>query len=310
MPYKAWFLNSADEYKETQMTQFLVYQSLWAMERRRPDGAEWSLGKKLEMIRSAGFDGCGVRFADRDFVRTVTGFLRDHGMSWQAQCYPRTVDELKPIIEHVQEFGADHINLQADVRPYDLEDCVPYREGWHRLASDAGIALHIETHRDRMTTDLFFTLHLLDRFPNLRFTADLSHYLVGREFAWPVDEHNHALIHRILDNTWGFHGRVASREQVQIQTSFAHHRPWVDLFMSWWEYGFQSWRQRAGPDATLTFLCELGPSPYAITGADGYELSDRWQEALTMKDEIRALWARVADAKCEPGLRIPRATGQ
>ncbi|NBO81557.1 MAG: sugar phosphate isomerase/epimerase [Betaproteobacteria bacterium] len=292
------------------MTQFLVYQSLWAMERRRPDGAEWSLGKKLEMIRSAGFDGCGVRFADRDFVRTVTGFLRDHGMSWQAQCYPRTVDELKPIIEHVQEFGADHINLQADVRPYDLEDCVPYIEGWHRLASDAGIALHIETHRDRMTTDLFFTLHLLDRFPNLRFTADLSHYLVGREFAWPVDEHNHALIHRILDNTWGFHGRVASREQVQIQTSFAHHRPWVDLFMSWWEYGFQSWRQRAGPDATLTFLCELGPSPYAITGADGYELSDRWQEALTMKDEIRALWARVADAKCEPGLRIPRATGQ
>ncbi|MFM7567624.1 MAG: sugar phosphate isomerase/epimerase family protein, partial [Betaproteobacteria bacterium] len=286
------------------------YQSLWAMERRRPDGAEWSLGKKLEMIRSAGFDGCGVRFADRDFVRTVTGFLRDHGMSWQAQCYPRTVDELKPIIEHVQEFGADHINLQADVRPYDLEDCVPYIEGWHRLASDAGIALHIETHRDRMTTDLFFTLHLLDRFPNLRFTADLSHYLVGREFAWPVDEHNHALIHRILDNTWGFHGRVASREQVQIQTSFAHHRPWVDLFMSWWEYGFQSWRQRAGPDATLTFLCELGPSPYAITGADGYELSDRWQEALTMKDEIRALWARVADAKCEPGLRIPRANGQ
>lgn len=30
------------------------------------------------------------------------------------------------------------------------------------------------------------------------------------------------------------------------------------------------------------------------TGADGYELSDRWQEALTMKDEVRALWARVA----------------
>jgi len=276
------------------MSQFLVYQSLWAMERRRPDGAEWSLDEKLEMIRAAGFDGCGVRFADRDYARTVTGFLRAHGMSWQAQCYPRTVDELKPIIEHVQEFGADHINLQADVRPYRLEDCVPYIEGWHRLAADAGIALHLETHRDRMTTDLFFTLHLLDRFPNLRFTADLSHYLVGREFAWPVSDENHALMHRILDNTWGFHGRVASREQVQIQTSFAHHRPWVELFMGWWEYGFRSWRQRASPNATLTFLCELGPAPYAITGADGHELSDRWQEALTMKDEVRALWARVA----------------
>jgi hypothetical protein len=37
-----------------------------------------------------------------------------------------------------------------------------------RLAEGAGIAMHIETHRDRMTTDLFFTLHLLDRFPDLR----------------------------------------------------------------------------------------------------------------------------------------------
>ena len=281
--------------KGNAMNKFLVYQSLWAMERRRPDGAEWTLDEKLDMIRTAGFDGCGVRFADRDFVRTVTSYLRAHGMSWQAQCYPRTVDELKPIIEHVQEFGADHINLQADVRPYHLEDCVPYIEGWHRLAADAGIALHIETHRDRMTTDLFFTLHLLDRFPNLRFTADLSHYLLGREFAWPVSDENHALMHRILDNTWGFHGRVASREQVQIQTSFAYHRPWVDLFMGWWEYGFRSWRRRAGPQATLTFLCELGPTPYAITGADGYELSDRWQESLAMKDEVRALWARVAN---------------
>ena len=37
------------------MQRFLVYQSLWAMERRRPDGHEWSLDEKLEMIRDAGF---------------------------------------------------------------------------------------------------------------------------------------------------------------------------------------------------------------------------------------------------------------
>jgi hypothetical protein len=277
------------------MQKFLVYQSLWAMERRRPDGQEWSLDEKLEMIRAAGFDGAGVRFFDFDYAKTVTTYLREHGMTWQAQCYPRTVDELKPIIEHVQELGADHINLQPDVRPYRLEDCVPYIEGWRRLAHDAGITLQIETHRDRMTTDLFFTLHLLDCFPDLRFTADLSHYLVGREFAWPISDENHALMHRILDNSWGFHGRVASREQVQIQIGFPQHRDWVELFMGWWAYGFRSWRRRAGPDATLTFLCELGPSPYAITGADGYELSDRWAEAAVMKDSVRALWRQIAD---------------
>ena len=55
------------------MTQkLLVYQSLWAMERRRPDGQEWELQEKLRMIRDAGFDGAGVRFADRAYAAEVT----------------------------------------------------------------------------------------------------------------------------------------------------------------------------------------------------------------------------------------------
>jgi hypothetical protein len=275
------------------MQTLLVYQSLWAMERRRPDGLEWSLQQKLEMIRDAGFDGAGVRFFDYQYAKEVTDFLRAHDMTWQAQCYPKSVDDLKPIIEHVKELGADHINLQPDVRPYRLQECIPYIEGWRRLAHDAAIPVHIETHRDRMTTDLFFTLHLLDCFPDMRLTADISHYVVGREFAWPVSEENHGLMHRILDHAWGFHGRVASREQVQIQISFAHHKDWVDLFLGWWEYGFRSWRRRAPNDATLTFLCELGPREYAMTGPDGYELSDRWEEAKMMMSMIRALWARL-----------------
>jgi hypothetical protein len=280
--------------------KLLVYQSMWAMERRRPDGQEWTLDEKLEMIRAAGFDGAGVRFADYQYARTVTSFLREHGMSWQAQCYPKTVDDLKPIIEYVQELGADHINLQPDVKPQRLEQCIPYIEGWRRLAADAGIALHIETHRDRMTTDLFFTLRLLECFPDLRLTGDLSHYLVGREFAWPVSDENHALMHRIIDNCWGFHGRVASREQIQVQISFPHQREWLDLFMGWWAYGFASWKKRAGADATLTFLCELGPREYAMTGPDGYEMSDRFAEACTLMELVRGQWRDFQRATSPP----------
>jgi len=273
--------------------QLRILQSLWAMERRRPDAAEWPLATQLDMIRDAGFDGAGVRFIDPTFVTQVTSYLRAHDMIWQAQCYPTNVDDLKPVLELVARLGADHVNLQPNVRPHLIEDCIPLIEGWRRLADQAGIAVHVETHRDRMTTDLFFTLHLLDRFPDLRFTADLSHYLVGREFAWPIAPENHAMIHRILDNSWGLHGRVASREQIQVQFNFPQHKDWLDLFLGWWEYGIRSWKKRAGPDETFTFLCEFGPPPYAITGADGYELSDRWAEAVQMKDMIRALWQRI-----------------
>jgi hypothetical protein len=278
------------------MQQLRVLQSLWAMERRRPDGAEWPLVTQLEMIRDAGFDGAGVRFVDPVFARDVTSFLRAHGMIWQAQCYPRSVDELKPVLELVAELGADHVNLQPDVRPLRLEPCIALLEGWRRLAAEAGVAVHFETHRDRMTTDLFFTLQLLECFPDLRLTADVSHYVVGREFAWPISDENHALMHRILNNSWGIHGRIASREQIQVQLDLPQPQRWVELFMGWWDYAIRSWRRRAAPDAILTFLCELGPPTYAITGADGYELSDRWQEAIKMKDMIRALWDRIATA--------------
>ncbi len=275
--------------------QLRVLQSLWAMERRLANGPEWPLQTQLAMIRDAGFDGAGVRFIDPAFATEVTSFLRDHNMIWQAQCYPKDVDSLNPVLELVARLGADHVNLQPDVRPHQIEQCIPLLEGWRRLADEAGVALNIETHRDRMTTDLFFTLRLLDCFPDLRLTADVSHYLVGREFAWPVDDVNHAMIHRILDQSWAIHGRIASREQIQISLGFPQHAGWVELFMGWWEYAIRSWRNRAGPDAILTFLCELGPPPYAITGPDGAELSDRWQDALAMQRMIRALWQRIAD---------------
>lgn len=270
-----------------------VYQSLWAMERRRPDGAEWSIDEKLRMIIDAGFDGAGIRFIDPAYVARVTADLRAHGLTWQAQCYPRTVEDLVPVLELVAKHGADHVNLQPDVRPYDLDSCLPLLEGWVTLAKQAGMTLNIETHRNRMTTDLLFTLHLLDRLPELRLTADISHYVVGREFEWPISAENHALIHRILDQSWAIHGRVASREQIQLQISFPRHQEWLTLFVGWWDYALRSWRRRATKDGVLTFLCELGPPEYAMTGRDGYELSDRWDESLTLMQLMRERWQRV-----------------
>jgi hypothetical protein len=48
--------------------QLRILQSLWAMERRRADEAEWPLETQLNMIRDAGFDGAGVRLIDPAFA--------------------------------------------------------------------------------------------------------------------------------------------------------------------------------------------------------------------------------------------------
>jgi len=276
------------------MQKLLFFQSLWAMERRHTDGKERSLEENVAMIVEAGYDGVSTDWRNRDRSRRIAALLKPHGMIAEGQCFPKTVDELKPVLEIATETGLHHLDIQPDVRPRRLQDCIPLLEGWRRLAEEVDFPVYIETHRDRMTTDLLFVLDLLDCFPDLKLLADLSHFLVGREFATPVSADNHAQIHRVLDNAWAFHGRVASREQVQIEIAFPHHRVWVDLFLDWWEYGFRSWRRRAGPDETLAFVCELGPQPYAITGRDGNDTTDRWAEALTMRDLVRERWAKIA----------------
>jgi len=43
------------------------------------------------------------------------------------------------VLDLVREFGADHVNLQPNVRPARLHDCIPYIEGWRRLADKAGV---------------------------------------------------------------------------------------------------------------------------------------------------------------------------
>ena len=54
--------------------------------------------------------------------------------------------------------------------------------------------------------------------------------------------------------------------------------------------GMSMWKERSYEHATLIFLCELGPPPYAITGADGLELSDRWSEALLIRKWVEEIW--------------------
>ncbi|MCX4175040.1 MULTISPECIES: sugar phosphate isomerase/epimerase family protein [Paraburkholderia] len=285
--------------------RLLVFQSVWAMERRHTDGYERTLEENVRMIADAGFDGVSAHYTDRESVQRLAQLRGPHGLHAEGQCFPRTVDDLQPVLENAAEFGVHHIDLQPDVRPRTVAECVTLLDGWRRLAEQVNFPVYIETHRDRMTTDLHFTLDLLDARPDLKLLGDISHYLVGREFAWPVSDENHALMHRILDNSWAFHGRVASREQVQIELSFEPHRMWVDLFLDWWRYGFASWRRRAGPDDTLAFTCELGPKPYAIIGRDGNDTTDRWAESLLLRDWIREVWEELQLTATLTGSAIP-----
>jgi hypothetical protein len=274
---------------------FKVFQSLWGME-GLPHGGEpeWSLREKLDRIGDAGFDGVEIAWSPVFPIGAeALEIVSEYPLEFSLVCFPTSVDHFKEIAEGFADSHARFVNVQGNVRPYTFREAVPLILGWLDVAEDAGLTVYFETHRDRITTDLRTTLQLIDAIPAMDLVADLSHYVVGEEFSWPIGESDESMIQRILARSQGFHGRVASREQVQIPIGFPQHRQWLDLFLRWWKDGFRMWRDRAGPDDELVFVNELGPPWYAITGADGQELSDRWQEALFLKDQMHDIWAEV-----------------
>jgi len=156
-----------------------------------------------------------------------------------------------------------------------------------------GLPLLFETHRDCTLNDLHYTLRLIDAVPEMRLCADLSHYVIDREMRLPLSERDRRQMRTILARSDCFQGRIASREQIQVQIGFPQHQAWVEQFKAWWREGMAMWRARNGQEATLIFLCELGPPPYAITDAEGRELSDRWQEALIIRGWVADIWSGV-----------------
>jgi hypothetical protein len=278
--------------------QFAVLQSMWAMERHHIDGFERSIEENIAMIVEAGFDGISVlcNERNRDDVRETASIINGQKLVVEAMCTIKTSSELAKAVENAISLGAHHLNVQANVHPHNVGMALDYLDAWRPIIDDAPLPVLFETHRDRLTNDLFLTLEMLDRLPDLRLLADLSHYVVSREFAWPISDETHAFMQRILDRSWAMHGRVASSQQIQVEIGYAHHRPWLDLFLTWWQYGIESWRRRAAPDDTLCFTCEIGPKPYAIAGQDGNDSVDRWEEAKLLMTGIRRVWRESCGA--------------
>jgi hypothetical protein len=274
------------------------YQSLWAMELRRPGEAEAPMEAHFARIAEAGFTGVCLDLAMSDvpLAETVRPLFQQHGLKCLLNGFPQSDDELRFMLAFARDYGAPYLSVIGQVMPRDVAGMIALARRWMDIAGQAGLPLLFETHRHGLLNDLYPTLALLEAVEDLRLCADLSHFVVDREFALPLTPEAEAMIGQVLDRSWALQGRVASNEQVQVQIGFPQHRAWVEQFVRWWDQGLRSWRARAPRDAVLTFLCELGPPPYAITGADGLELTDRWSEALQIRQRVSAIWAQLETA--------------
>ena len=271
-----------------------VYQALWAMDKLV--APEATTAAKFDQVKAAGFDGMAIDLGALTLPEaeaTVPHFART-GLRGGLTAFPASVEALRPALALAHRIAAPYVVVIGQEMPVKVADMIPVIEGWLRVAEQEGMPIQFETHRNCITNDLFATVQLLEAVPAMRLAADLSHYVVDREMPCPPTPYLQGLITQVLQRSDSFQGRIAARGQIQLALDFPQNAKWVGLFRGWWRQGFDAWHARhAADDLPLVFLCELGPPDYAITGADGRELSDRWSEALTLAHWARELWAET-----------------
>jgi hypothetical protein len=275
--------------------RLLVYQALWAMDRLA--SPEASVAEKFDRVREAGFDGMAIDLGALTMEQaeaTVPHFART-GLAGGLTAFPASVEALRPALQLAHRIAAPFVVVIGQEMPVRFADMPPVIEGWLRVAGQESMPIQFETHRNCITNDLFTIVQLLDAVPDMRLAADLSHYVVNREMPCPPSPPLQKLMTKVLERSDSFQGRVAARGQIQVALNFPQYAKWVALFRDWWRQGFAAWRARhAGTDSALVFLCELGPPDYAITDAQGRELSDRWREALLLARWARETWNETA----------------
>lgn len=249
----------------------------------------------LKDIVTDGFSGAEINLAsgffDNSDFRNALAELRSDGFSFIAQ------QVLDPRIESVDEyigrmldrfyflasFEPDFINSHTGKDFYSFDDNCRIIEAVENFAVRTAIPVVHETHRARFTFHLSTLLPYLEKFPELKLTADFSHWCNVSE---SLLEEQGDMLESIITNISHIHARVGWQQSAQVNDPFApeweHH---LSVFTDWWRkivaYHAENGR------GSMTITPEAGPFPYMPqTPYSKENLADQRQINSKMKNYL------------------------
>lgn len=264
-----------------------IHQSIWAMMGLGPAGTELPLAEKFERIAGAGFTGILARAPEADNRDEWKRLLLQYKLSFGTHNFPYKASDLAAHMQQASNIDMLYVNGQVADSFVVGDQAIKLLDELNAVSVEHRIPFLVETHRGKITQDLIRTVQYAEALPDLRFTLDISHYVLAGEMTAEQEKAEH-LFETVLKRTLAIHSRISSGEQIQVDVGYSDAI--LGRFETWWTKAMRYWLREAKPGDVLPFICELGPAPYAIQGLDGCELSDRWEQALMLKSIAEACW--------------------
>lgn len=151
-----------------------------------------------------------------------------------------------------------HINCLGGVDAWDEPTSVAFLRAGMAMAAERGLSFSFETHRSRILFNPWVTQRLIAEVPELRLTADISHWCVVAERLMDADQ---APIQAIASRVDHIHARVGYDQGAQVPHPAApEYRHCLASHQRCWELFWQAQAKAGRTDFTLT--PEFGPDGY------------------------------------------------
>jgi len=174
-------------------------------------------------------------------------------------------------------------------------------------AAATGLKILIETHRATITQDMRRTLDLIERFPDIRFTADYSHWYTGHEMRYGDWARKIDALSPVFERVRCVQGRIghSCTAQLPLAQAKAHPHAMKD-YEEFWSRSLQMALPHMSADDHMIFMPELLPAQLEFAGQQHYpnyaqlqvnsagelgETTDRWAEAI----ELSSMFDSIAD---------------
>lgn len=219
-----------------------------------------------QKVRAAGFDGveCAIPFEEsqkREIQEALKGerleLIGQYYQSFESEfeehkdnfeMHLENISELKPVLI-VTQTGKDYFSPSQNQNLFQIAGKVSER---------SGIPLSHETHRNKALFAAHIAKNLLKDNPEIRITADFSHWCVVSE---SLLEQQQEAVNLAIARTIHIHARVGHSQSPQITTpkdpewqiALAAHLKWWDQIVK---------ERAAGGSEFLTITPEFGPVPY------------------------------------------------
>ena len=271
--------------------RLILCAALWSLVGHPTPKREWSLKRKLEAIKAAGFDGVAEMFRPE-----LAAHLKRLNLQICGRVFSRDGSDVEQLLKIEAAGGAKYINCMLGEHDTTPAVATKMMIRTVRAARRLGLSAHLESHRDICTETPEKLAEIARRYRRetgelLPVTWDHSHPAVMKHML-PEDFSKRLLSDTaLIQHSRMFHCRPFGSQHCQVPVTNGHGKltPEFRDYIKFAEDLFTVWLEGPKPRGELWVCPELGTTV-------GYNVSTNppvWPDTIRCRTELLKAWARA-----------------